>query len=374
MLRKPKKDEGDLANILEDKARQLEKFMQLDSDMPALRESLTEKEMKELQDILKSVGSQAAPLEILLDRGIKDLEGHGMQFNQETQKMENIFAKHSTDKVIDGVSITDKSTFSPEENFGEVIKRAFGLDWKKDTDAVQADGTTTRGISGMVRQQACCEMVQQYEKDMKENKEVETEFLRDVIGLRTKHNAILGAATDTLDFLATSVDEKQAEKNRETAKMSAGGQLASVITSLREAADSVRKMNDYSHLMTAREFQSVSRVLHFRRPEILKQIDHQLRILQEPPPTKLMFWKKQVPLSSDQRSAHLETLKSLVEEAKISPDVDARRKAGLEKLLPQVDYAIQKTLSVQMQEKQRRQEKLVSLKEPAPKSQSAHLR
>lgn len=364
MFRKQKKNEGDLAKILEDKASGLEKFMKpVEGGFPSteLRDELTKEEVEELNKILTGLSSQAAPLEILLDRGIKDLEGHGMLFNSEKKRMENIFAEHTTDKVVDGVSKTDNSRFSPEENFGGVLKKAFGLVWKKDPDNIQLNGSKTRGISGMSREQACLEMVQQYERDKKGDQTVETGFLSDLIGLRAKHNAILGATCDTLDYLSR-VDKNEVD---EGSKMAAGNQLSAVIISLREAAVAVRKTNDYSHLMSAKEFQSETSILGFRRPEILKQIDHELRVLQEPP-SSLIFWKKQVPLSNDQRSMHLETLKSLVQDAKASPDVNKRRKAGLEKLLPQIDYAIQKTWTVQMQEKQlRQQQKLASLKEPA---------
>ncbi len=335
--------EMDFANALEEEAKILEQF--LDNDLIGMRPGFYP---SKIQQVLSSLPKKIAPLEAILDRNLAILEGQGMRSNPETKKIENTFAGRSTSKVQtvqldDGRTVQrspkDQSIFDPEENFGKVIKQAYGLTWQKDSD----------GKMGMLRGQASLEMVDAYEKEVKGSPRNESRYLRDIIGLRVMHNGILGPANDVLDRLKSDMTD---ERNQ----MLVAGQLNSAITMLRQAAASIRTIHSYAHLMTAKEFQLATGVTHSKqpRPGAIKKIDSYLKMLEEPTTFQKTFWRQRS-LSLDSRLSKLLLLKMevnalllkmKVDNALKSSGVDVKYKKSLENLLPQIQYGIETTGSL----------------------------
>jgi hypothetical protein len=337
----PKVNIDELADFLDSQAKKLEEMA--GENLPVDLPDFSPQQLKEIEEILKNFPEGTSPLEFLLDEGIEEVVAVGMQYK--AGKLQNVFANYDCDdKVKEGKSLKDDSVFNAETHFGEVIKEGFNIEYVSDPK-------DPGGKKGAPRNQACCDMVENYEKEVIKSNSVN--FLRDLIGLRAKHSAILVSAADVRGELK-KLDKAREGEGYEEKKIKIAGQFSSLIISLREAAQLVRSINSYKHIMSFEEFQSQTTVPYARRPAIIREIDRELSVLQGVK-TRDFFWRKEknviLPLTEQQRLIQLVKIKMLAEDALGSNDIHPKRREGLQKLLIQTDYALQQIYSNQMREK-----------------------
>ncbi|MCE3237101.1 MAG: hypothetical protein K0R24_82 [Gammaproteobacteria bacterium] len=343
--RMSKQEEVDLIKELENKAKLIENFLKkhnLQDGTP-----LTQKDYESLAKISFSLGADTLPVTRLLDQGIQDLEECGMKELEVkgVSVRENVFFQYA-ERDDDGniVPAVDETVLQADEHFGEVIKKGRYLQINIGGD------NTMRGK----RDQARDEAMDKYLRAMKSKPDLDhkAEFLHGVIDLASGHSTVLFGAKKSLHALGSG---EIAEEER---KMWIKPVLDTLIDSLKKTADAVRRISNYSHLMSAKEFQLQTNVLYQRRPDIMKEIDSILKSLEEPVSDnnyKISFWKKPVAISTSlnplERANKILELKEKLSEAIMAIDpsssyANRKRKSGLEKLLRQVDYEIHRNNSV----------------------------
>lgn len=342
MFRQPRR----LARKLEDLAKNLERFIQLDQNgTPSLPALMPADQLAELKGMIESIKNLDKPLEQVVDSSIHNLSAVGMNMSPVTGKIENIFASHQSSKLQDEGKYD--SQFHPEENFGEVIKKAFGIDFAS-SQLYDAQGMPTTTLTGAARSQAHFEKLAAYEDDVKKLEDSRTQFMRDLISLRVGHNLIANPAS-TIPRLIDVIQKDNQTLQAEMAEMRIGGQLHGLVRALRDEAKNIRRVNQYNQLMTADDFTHMIPVS--LRGTAVVQVKEKLTLLQPKPVTFLSgirFWssKPVKELSPEERFQHLAELQILVQKVhgtfELRGDYDRIDKKNFTKLRNQIDYALVK--------------------------------
>jgi hypothetical protein len=340
-----KREEADLINQLESKAKLLNRFLGAKDkyENPTLRNLKTDQDYERLKEIFKAVEADIAKARDLVDQGIKDLESYGMKEHKYSEAT-NIFYNPEQ-----GANHVDKAVLLAEEHFGDVIIKGHYLKMGKG-----------EAIFGGERSQARDAAIQAYKEATKKQVNLihEVKFLHNIIDLAYGHSTSVFKAQEALLALRTKPVSKD-EKPEHDLRISSN--LREILIALTQTVDSVREITRYNHLMTAKEFQSKTSIFYYPRPSMLKKIDSMLAQLEDPAPRNsqwISFWKNPTPtpVNPEGRANQLLELRNAVTNAIDNKKIHIARKDGLKKLLIQVDYQIQRNNS----ENKRQQKKLAS--------------